>query len=188
MTRLDPLNEAALTADQRAVVEALRSGPRARQGQLPLVGPFGVWVRSPTIGHAVQAMGAVARFNTALPERVKEIAICVVGAHYRAKFEFAAHSAMAIAAGVAPAAVEAIRTGRDPGFLDAADIASYRVASELLLQHRVSDATFADAKDRFGESGMIELVSVIGYYCLVSLTLNAFEIPVTERMTDPFPD
>jgi len=188
MTRLDPLDESALTVEQRAVVDALRSGPRARQGQLALVGPFGVWVRSPTIGHAVQAMGAVARFKTGLPERAKEIAICVVGAHYRAKFEFAAHGPMAIAAGVPAAAIEAIRTGRDPGFTDAADAASYQIARELLEIHRVSDATFADGKARFGEAGMIELVSIIGYYCLVSLTLNAFEIPVTGRMTDPFPD
>jgi 4-carboxymuconolactone decarboxylase len=45
----------------------------------------------------------------------------------------------------------------------------------------------ADAVERFGESGLVELVTVIGYYCLICLTLNAFDIQVTERMTDPFP-
>ena len=86
------------------------------------------------------------RFQTTLPERIKEIAICTVGAHYKAKFEFAAHGPMAIAAGVPAAAVEAIRLGADPNFADPADRASYRVARELLLEHRLSDATFADAK------------------------------------------
>ena len=56
------------------------------------------------------------RFQTTLPERIKEIAICTVGAHYKAKFEFAAHGPMAITAGVPAAAVEAIRLGADPNF------------------------------------------------------------------------
>ena len=94
---------------------------------------------------------------------------------------------MAIAAGVPAAAVEAIRLGNDPNFADAADRASYRIARELLLQHRLSDATFADAKARFGEAPLIELVTIIGYYCMISLTLNAFDVELTTRMTDPFP-
>ena len=39
-----------------------------------------------------------------------------------------------------------------PNFADPADLASYRVARELLLEHRLDDATFADAKSRFGEA------------------------------------
>jgi len=146
-----------------------------------------VWLHAPTIGHAAQSFGAVVRFGTALPERIKEIAICTVGAHYQAKFEFAAHGPMAIAAGVSPDAVEALRIGRDPAFSDAADAASHRVARELLAEHRISAATYADARRHFGESGLVELVTIVGYYCLVSLTLNAFDVPLTGRMTDPFP-
>ena len=42
-------------------------------------------------------------------------------------------------------------------------------------------------KSRFGEAPLIELVTIIGYYCLISLTLNAFDVALTSRMTDPFP-
>ena len=35
---------------------------------------------------------------------------------------------------------------------------------------------------------MIELVSLVGYYCLVSLTLNIFEVPLDNGMEDPFPN
>jgi 4-carboxymuconolactone decarboxylase len=188
MSRLSPLDETSMSDAQRALHEALNSGPRARQGKIAPVGPFGVWLHAPTIGHAVQSFGAAVRFGTTLPERIKEIAICSVGAHYRAKFEFAAHGPMAIAAGVPAAAVEAIRVCEDPDLIDAADGASYRIARELLTRHRLDDATYADAVQRFGESGLVELVTVIGYYCLVCLTLNAFEVDVTPRMTDPFPD
>jgi len=188
MSRLSPLDETSMSDAQRTLLEALNSGPRARQGKIAPVGPFGVWLHSPTIGHAVQSFGAAVRFETTLPERIKEIAICTAGAHYRAKFEFAAHGPMAIHAGVPAEAIEAIRVGDDPGLTDAADVASYRVARALLTQHRLDESTYVDAVQRFGESGLVELVTVIGYYCLVCLTLNAFEVEVTPRMTDPFPN
>jgi len=184
MSRLSALDEKNLAPDARAYLDALQSGPR---GKIGLIGPFGVWAHAPAIGTAAQAFGGVARFKTSLPERVKEIAICTVGAHYRAKFEFAAHGPMAIAAGVPAAAVDAIRLGKVPDLTEPADLASYRVACELMREHRLSDATFADAKRRFGEAALVELVTIIGYYCLISLTLNAFDVELAPRMTDPFP-
>jgi 4-carboxymuconolactone decarboxylase len=184
MSRLSKLDEDHLTPDVRAYVDALQSGPRGKVG---LIGPFGVWAHAPHLGMAAQAFGATLRFKTSLPERVKEIAICTVGAHYKAKFEFAAHGPMAIAAGVPADTVDAIRLGKDPELSDPADRASYRIARELLNEHRLSDATFADGKARFGEAALVELVTIIGYYCLISLTLNAFDVELTSRMIDPFP-
>ena len=54
--------------------------------------------------------------------------------------------------------------------------------------HRIEAATYAAAEAAFGEEGLIELVTTIGYYCVVSLTLNAFEVPLPESWTDPFPE
>ena len=185
MSRLSTLDENNLAPDARAFLDALNSGPR---GKIGLVGPFGVWAHSPKIGNAAQVFGGTVRFQTTLPERIKEIAICTVGAHFKAKFEFAAHGPMAIAAGVPPDAVDAIRRGIEPDLADAADRASYAVARELVREHRLSDATFAAARNHFGEAALVDLVTIVGYYCMISLTLNAFEVPLTSRMTDPFPE
>ena len=189
MSRLDPLDMASLSPQQRGVLEAMQSGPRgALHGRLGLVGPFGVWVRSPTVGNAAQAFGAVVRFETCLPERVKEVAICTVGAHYHAKFEFAAHGPLAIAAGVSESSVEAIRCGEAPDFEDPAQALAYEIASALLTKHRLDEDLYNRGKKHFIESVLIELVTIIGYYCQVSLTLNAFEVPLREGMEDPFPE
>jgi hypothetical protein len=40
----------------------------------------------------------------------------------------------------------------------------------------------------FSESGAVELVTTIGYYCLICLTLNAFEVPLSKEMEDPWPE
>ena len=85
MSRLGKLDESALDAAQRAVLESIRQSPRG--SSTGLRGPFGVWVRAPDIGGPTQALGAVVRFGTSLADNVREVAICTVGHHYRARFE-----------------------------------------------------------------------------------------------------
>lgn len=185
--RLPALTVEELAPDQREVLERIRNSPRGAAGRdIGLVGPFGVWVRAPRVGDATQALGTAVRFGTTLPDNVKEVAICTVGEHYRAKFEFAAHRAFAVAAGVDDAALERLRVGEAPGFAGAEDVA-YRVARALVREHRLDDALYAEAHATFGEEGLIELVTTVGYYGMVSLTLNAFEVPLEPGMADPFP-
>jgi 4-carboxymuconolactone decarboxylase len=136
---------------------------------------------------AIQALGAAARFESTLPDNVMEVAICTVGAFYHAKFEFAAHKNLALTAGVSAEQLERMRVGESPAFHGAEDLA-YRVAEALLNQHRIDSKTYDEALAQFGERGLIELVSIVGYYCMVSLTLNAFEVPLSADMEDPFPD
>ena len=96
MSRLSLLEVDDLSAEQRVIYDAIQSGPRGAMG---LAGPFGVWVRAPAVGNAIQQLGAAARFATSLDEATKEIAICTVGAHFKAKFELAAHKNLAQRAG-----------------------------------------------------------------------------------------
>ena len=185
MTRLPPLDPENLTPDQQAVYDAMRQGPR---GDLGLVGPFGVWARSPSVGNTIQQFGADMRFaTTSISETVKEVAICTVGAHFRAKFEFAAHRALAMRAGVTETVVDGIRAG-NPEFNDADQALAFAITRGLLDENRINDELFNQAIDAWGENGLIELTSVIGYYCLVSLTLNVFEVPLSPGMADPFPE
>ena len=185
MSRLSKLTVEGMTPEQREVHDAIAGGPRGAMG---LVGPFGVYVRAPGVGNPAQALGAAVRFNTALPENLKEIGICVVGAHYRAKFEFAAHAELAKKAGVDAKIVEAIRTGETPSFTRDDERIVHQLSTELIHTGRISDPTYSAGRDAIGETQLIELVAALGYYSLVSLVLNAFEIPLREGMKDPFPE
>jgi 4-carboxymuconolactone decarboxylase len=185
MSRLSPLSTDDLTPEQRAVYDAIQSGPRGAMG---LAGPFGVWVRAPRVGNAIQELGSAARFATSLDEATKEVAICTVGAHFKAKFELAAHKNLAMRAGISAEVTEAIHHGETPDFESEEHRISYVLTNQLLTRHRTDDATYSQGVELWGESGMIELVTVIGYYCIVCLTLNTFQIPVSETMEDPFPE
>ncbi|NND75334.1 MAG: carboxymuconolactone decarboxylase family protein [Ilumatobacter sp.] len=183
--RLSAIDPDDLTADQQRLYDALSSRPEVQRSGL--VGPFAIWMHAPGMGAAMARLGGAVRFESSLPGAVTEVAICSVGAYYRSKFEFAAHRPMALAAGVDEAALDALAIGDDPGFED--DLrAAHAVAMELLSEHRLTDETFADARARFGEQGVVELVTTVGYYSLISLMLNGFESPLPAGMTDPFPD
>jgi 4-carboxymuconolactone decarboxylase len=59
----------------------------------------------------------------------------------------------------------------------------YDVVTEHFATNRVSDATYKRAIATLGEQGLVDLVGTVGYYSLVSITLNVFqmELPPGEK-------
>jgi len=85
--------------------------------------------------------------------------------------------------------VEAIRTGRTPDFSAREDEAAvHAFASELTARRRVSEATYRRAVGALGLKAVVELVGILGYYTLISMTINAFEVPLPPGAPDPFGD
>jgi len=181
MPRLTELNPDKFSLEQKKVHDAIIAGPRGR-----IVGPLKVWLHSPGLAEHAQALGAFCRFGSSLPPRLSELAICITGAFWKANYEWFAHAPMAIKAGIDPAAIEAIRTGKAPKFEKSEEQVIYDFATELLTKRRVSDATFERAKKELTEKSVIDLVGIIGYYGLVSVTLNSFEMPLPEGEKLPF--
>jgi 4-carboxymuconolactone decarboxylase len=143
-----------------------------------LAGPFNAFVTAPDAGRRLSALGATLRFGTSIERRLSEIAIITVGARWQAEFEWWAHERMAREHGVAGPVVDAIGRGEDPPFEAADERAVYAVARQLSDSGRLDQGTY-DAAHRFlGDAGMVELVSLCGYYTLVSFLLNAFTVPL----------
>ncbi len=173
MTRFPPLDEHDMTAAQRSVHDAIVSGPRGS-----VRGPFQTWMRNPEMADAAQKLGTYFRFNTGLPRDQAEIAILITGAHYRAEFEFWAHSELAREAGVPEAVIEAIRSGETPALETEAARVVHDTARALNTRHRLTDAEYQMAVDVLGEQGLVDVIGLCGYYAMVSLTLNVAEVPV----------
>lgn len=180
MPRLAPLDFNSLTPEQKDAAEAIRSGPRGG-----LRGPFEAWLRAPGLADTAQRLGAYCRFGSSLPGDINELAILMTGKRWAAQFEFWAHSRLALQAGLDPAIIEAIRTGAEPPFGREMERVVYDFVNEYFETNRVSDATYRRAVDTFGERGVVELVGVVGYYGLVSMTLNVFEVGLPEGETNP---
>ncbi len=181
MSRVPEIDEAELTPEQRRIYDAIVAGPR---GRVP--GPLKVWLQSPDLAHHAQALGAFCRYGTSLPPRLSELAIITTGAFWRAGYEWHVHAPIALEAGVDAAVVEAIRTGATPQFAHSDEAALYAFVRELLETRGVGEATFARAVEALGHQGVVELVGILGYYGLISMTIKAFEVAVPEGAPDPF--
>jgi 4-carboxymuconolactone decarboxylase len=183
LTRPIVIDEEALSSDQRRVHDAILNGPRG-----VVEGPLRVWLLNPGLADRAQALGAYCRYGTALSSELSELAIIMVGAHWRAGFEWAVHAPIAVKAGVAPEVVEAVRKGERPVGLSDAAQAVFDVADELLRLRKVTEATYARAGAVLGQTALIDLVGVLGYYTLICMTINAFAVPLPEGAADPFPE
>jgi 4-carboxymuconolactone decarboxylase len=189
--QLIPLEK--LTPEQKTLSEAIKSGPRAKLASSgaskpgPLGGPFNVWLRSPGIGNLVQQLGEEIRFRSSLSGKLNELAILVTARNWTSQYEWVAHHKLALEGGLDPKIAEAIAQGRRPEGMDADETLVYEFSQELQASQGVSDALYARAVARFGERGVVDLISVNGFYVLVSMCLNVDRTPVPPGTPLPLP-
>ena len=171
--RFKPLKYDEMTPPQKTMMDHLVSGERRGAG-----GPFNVLLRSPEMGDLVQQFGASMRFHSSLPRKLNEMAIIMTARHWTAQYEWNAHRTAAAQAGLNEAIIKSIAAGKRPESMDADETVIYNFGTELLNTHQVSDPVFKTVKDKFGERGVVDLISVMGYYQLVSMLLNVDRYPL----------
>jgi 4-carboxymuconolactone decarboxylase len=183
MARLEMPPAAAMTAEQAAVCAEAVAG---RRGKVPA--PMIAWLRNPELARRAQSVGELLRFETSLEPHLSELAILVCGRHWTSHHEWTAHKALALKAGLDGAIIAAIAARRAPELPDERHRVVYEVASTLLATSRVPEALYARGIACLGERGMVELVGLLGYYCMVALTLNAFELGLPDNAAPELQD
>lgn len=190
MSRLKPVTPAIADDAQMKVWQSIvdsRDDPGAvMASDESLVGPFNALVASPKIGKRIAKLGAAVRYRNSLEPRLLELAILTVGAHWRSDFEFWAHARHAKAAGITEEVVTAMAAGNMPTFDSGDEQFVYEYVTELLTTGRISDATHVQAVALLDETSVIDLAHTVGYYCLVSLSLNAFAVQTPDGSGSPF--
>lgn len=162
----------AMDAQQRQAADALIAGPRKG-----VYGPFLPLLRSPQLLERVGKLGEYLRFDSVLDARIRELAICAVARHVTNQFEWLMHAPLARKAGVAETTIEALRVGARPKGLPADEEAALDFAFELLGTHGASEPTYVSALAQFGEQGVVELTTLIGYFVMVSWLMNVAHTP-----------
>lgn len=165
------IDRQALSPEQERVREAVIAGPRGR-----MEAPLAIWLHSPVLAERAQSLGAFCRYGTSLAPRLSELAILVTAAHWGAAYEWSVHAPIGVRAGLTKDVVEAVRVQRRPEFGREDEAAVFDFAHELLDGKRVSEVTYHRAVATLGTVATVELVGVLGYYGLISMTICAFEI------------
>jgi 4-carboxymuconolactone decarboxylase len=182
--RLPAIPDDKRTPDQRALIEAIHSGPRGKSTEIR--GPFAVFLHSPPYGQLAQQLGGYCRLGTSVPPRLSEFAILVTAKLWRAQYEWFAHALHAERAGVAPKTISDLRAGRVPKAAPKDERAIYDFIKELYRSKRVSDRTYRRVHALLGDAGMVEFVGILGYYVLVAMSLNVFRMPPPAGQPLPF--
>jgi 4-carboxymuconolactone decarboxylase len=181
--RLTPPNPNKLTKKQKELRDAIASGPRST---FMMRGPFAIWMEAPEFGMLAQRLGGHVRYKTVVPPRLSEFAILCTARIWRAQFEWEAHAPIAEKAGVKAKTIRALQTGRKPTGAPADERAIYDFVQQLYRDRRVSDTLYKKVHKLFGDSGMVELVGILGYYSMISMTLNVFRAATDPDKPVPF--
>ncbi|NBR29835.1 MAG: hypothetical protein EBT83_15730, partial [Betaproteobacteria bacterium] len=181
----------SLPENQRRFHDAVRAIRRR-----PITGPFIVLMNSSPdlaarfahLGHYFHSRGQAD--ESVLTMRVRGFASLIGSRALNAPYEWSAWVNWAIEAGVPQDTVDAIRESRPPQNLTAEEQLITDFCMPLISgNHRLSDATFKAALDHFGAQGVVELVVTLGYFAMIALPLNAFEMrmsPDQKKIRKPF--
>lgn len=170
--RLAAPDPSTYDARQQEIHDAIASGPRGG-----VRGPLAVWLHRPELAAKAQDLGRYCRYDSLLDPKLSELAILVTGRVFGSEYEWQIHKGHALKAGLSPEIIEAIRCNRRPVFTDQAEEVVHDVAMSAHQTRNVDQALYAKAVAVLGEAALVDLVGMLGYYTLISLTINIFQVP-----------
>jgi 4-carboxymuconolactone decarboxylase len=177
-------NPDSFTAEERKEYEnIIRARPARPDGMVG--GPFDPWLLNPELSHRLRGLGGMLWERTSLDRGLVELAISICGRFWEANVEWAAHAPRAVEYGVPQSVIDDVYAGRRPAGTQE-QVLVYDVCMTMQREHRLPLPLYRQAVETFGERGLVELMAVIGYYTLVSMTLNAFEVEVAPGVEPPF--
>lgn len=179
MSRVPVLAPEQMNEAQKKVYEDIL---RTRGGKW-FHGPYDPMLHQPRMAEPAQQLGEFVRYHTSLNPRLVELAILVVASHWECEVEWYQHAGIAAKSGLSAALIEALRHDSYPREMDSDEAIVFEFTRALLKEHRIADAHYEQAKQRFGVVGVVELTGLIGYYTFIAFALNAHEIslPAGER-------
>lgn len=171
MSRVEPLQEENLTPEQQKLFAEI-AGTRKRG----VGGPFPIWLRNPAVCAPANALGNALRAYGKLDKRLFELMVLVVARHWTAQYEWQVHEVAAVNAGLGREVIEAIRHRHTPFFSRRDEQVVYNLITELNEQKHVSVQSYEEARVELGLDLLIELVSAAGFYTMVAMMLNTFDV------------
>ena len=172
-TRFPPIPADQMTAKQKEFTKALTDSPRAANGGGGNINnpPFKVYLRSPEFGTYAIKMSDYLRFDTGLENRLTELAIILAARNWDNDYIWTAHYNAAVKGGLDPSVGADIAAGKRPTKMKEDEAIVYDLLTEIYRDKKVSDATFAKAKAKYGEKGIMDIIGLAAYYGNTAMAL-----------------
>ena len=184
ITRFAPLKAEELSPAQKAWADMISAPPRNAKFTAP---PYRAYIRNPDLAPKLSGLSEYLRWNTSLPPRLSEMAILITARHWTARYEWFAHYPLALKGGLDPKVADGIAKGTRPDGMKDDEAALYDLGIALYRDRKVSDAVYKAAQDKFGERGIMDIIGIMGYYDLVSMTLITMQAGAPNDSVPPLP-
>jgi 4-carboxymuconolactone decarboxylase len=180
--RMPPIPADKMTAAQKQAVDEYK-----KSRGTDVAGPWAVLTRSPDLMSRTRMLSDYLRFQSTLPPRLSEFVILMTARAWGQNYEWNAHQPLALKGGLNPEVAKAVAEGRRPAQMAEDETSLYDLIQELLRNRTVSDATYARAVSKFGEQGVVDAVSISGYYTMIGMLLNTARTPLAAGVPTPLP-
>jgi 4-carboxymuconolactone decarboxylase len=177
--RFKPLKYEELNTEQKAYVDK-----EVAAGRNPGGGPFNIYLRSPEFASLSAPVSNYLRFKAPMDRKLKEIATMLTARFWGGQYVWFSHRQQALDAGLAPAFISAMAAGERPANMSADEAAMYDFATELLQTRQVSDATYKNFVDRFGERGVVETIATMGHFHGLTMLFTVDRYPLPANAPD----
>ena len=178
--RMPPIPTDKMTDAQRKVAAEIAAGPRGK-----VEGPYWPIIRSPGLAESLQKVGEYYRYRCPLDRKINEMAALMAARSWSQQFIWDVHILQALDAGLKNDIALALAEGGRPAGMAEDEEVLYDFVTELLANQGASDATYARTVAKFGESGVIDIVGIVGYYTMLAMIMNVARTPLLEGR--PFP-
>jgi 4-carboxymuconolactone decarboxylase len=151
-------------------------GSGSSRGQVG--GPSKIWVHNPKLAKAAAPLGA--HFHPghySLTEREREIAVCIINAKWHSAYPTSAHERRGKEVGLPADKVEALLAGLPTSFSDEREQIVYEMATALANSRWVPKGLYDRAVKTLGHVGITDVITLMGYYTSVSMTLAFYDVP-----------
>lgn len=184
MPRIPAVRREDLDPADQAVYDEIAA---SRGADFTKHGPFGVLFSSPEFARRAAHLGSYVRYEGPMPARHRHLLTMIVARELDCQYEFTAHAVLARKNGVPDEAIAALGRGEVPTGLPETEVVLVAFVRQLVIDHKVDNATFAALRDRIGLRGLTEVVGAVGYFSFAGHVLNAFEMEVREEHQPELP-
>jgi 4-carboxymuconolactone decarboxylase len=171
MSRLPAVSRDSLPPEGQEVWDRVAS---SRGG---VTGPHSVLIRVPALSEHMRALGDYFRAGGELPQNDAELVVLATTREAGARYAWNRHELRARELGTRPEAVEIVRAGGALDGLTDRERLLVEIARSVLRTRTLPEDLFARGLAALGEKQLVELVALVGYYNLIGVVLNSFDVP-----------
>lgn len=171
LSRMPPVKRSDMNAEGQAIYDKVAGANRTT----PMLGPGGVSLHMPKVAQAMDILNQYLRYDSIIGRRYIEVAILVAAREFDQQYEWTFHEEAALSEGAPQLTVDAIKYNGPVAALDARDALIIRYGREILRDHHLSAATWAEAEARFTRQGALEIAAIMGDYVLAAVLLHAVD-------------